>query len=170
MNRVIKTGLTITFALGAAWVVCGQGYDETPLPPPAPAPPGSMPRAMRVPRPAIAPRTPRMPQPPAIPDSWPDESSFPVIAPMPPEPPDVPEPSEWLDMPAAPLPPVASLEAFAYRAAAFAERAAAMAPRIAGLAPDDWATGREHRGAAGRKSLCHGEANPASASNRQNPV
>jgi hypothetical protein len=137
MNRVIRTGLTITVALGAAWAVCGQDYDETLPPPRAPAAPESM-RTMRVPRPAIAPRMPRVPQLPAIPDSWAYQSALPVIAPVAPiapEPPEAPEPADWLDTPEPPLPSVASLEYLAASAAALADRATALAPHVAELAP-----------------------------------
>jgi tetratricopeptide (TPR) repeat protein len=129
MNRVLRTGLTIALALGAAWVVYGQDYGETPLPPPPPAAPGNVPRAAPVPRAAIAPRATRaVPQPPAVPDGLADESPRPAIAPVAPEPPDAPEPFEWLDTPEPPLPPEASVTALA-------DRIAALAPRVAHLGP-----------------------------------
>ncbi len=67
MHMVLRVGLHISIALGAAWMVLGQ--DELP-PPPPPSPPGA---------PQVAPAPPA---PPALPDV--PEISIPPIPPLPP--------------------------------------------------------------------------------------
>ena len=99
MNRVSRTGLTITIAVATAWVVCGQDYGAAPTPPQPPPVPATAPRVAPPPA-AIPGRAPRaVPRPPAMREKFGDEAPQAVIAPVSPE---APEPPAFLDVPEPP--------------------------------------------------------------------
>lgn len=119
MNRVSRTGLTITIAVATAWVVCGQDYGQAPTPPPSP--PGIAPRVAQAPRPEIPARAPRaVPRPPAMPDEISDDTPRPAIPPVASSLPDV---SNLSDIPMPHIAAVPDIEALVEEAKAAADSA-----------------------------------------------